>query len=182
MDPNNTYGHLLTMWGIQDSLLQSYRNIFIRSESVLFAIAVGVTAFSPPIWDWLVLLLLFLGWPLISAWKEVCDGRGYDVWFFHLLLLRLETEGRLEARSPLGSAENIFQSFKLWQGRSVESRKAELTADPLGQQLLKVKGKWGIRTRLDRDLPRAFQGAWALLSVISIAREGGALYQFFSSK
>jgi hypothetical protein len=78
---------LISMWGIQDALLQSYRSIFLTSQSILFGI-IAVIATKYPI---LALLLSPIGFCIVhKLWKPICKGRGYDVWFFHLQLLYYE--------------------------------------------------------------------------------------------
>lgn len=86
------YNQIIAMWDIQDSLLQSYRNIFLTSQSIIFAIAVFIVSGSNP---YLGSLLFVVGiFMIFWLWIPICKSRGYDVWFFHLQLLYHE-EGKL---------------------------------------------------------------------------------------
>ncbi len=80
------YDQMLAMWGIQDSLLQSYRSIFITAESVVFGIAAAITSIKPPG----AIVLTILGLVLLFLWHKVCFSRSVDVSFVQWLLARVE--------------------------------------------------------------------------------------------
>jgi len=141
------------MWDIQDSLLQSYRNLFLSSQSVLFGIAVFVAQGRLPA---LSLLLGCIAFPLLILWRGITRSRGYDVFFFHLRLLRLEAGETVE--------QDIFTAFKRWQRQPIDERLSKIVSDPRGKELIDSK----TRVRLDWHLPIAFGVCWGFLCVISI--------------
>ena len=141
------------MWSIQDMLLQSYRTIFLTSQSVLFAVGVFVAAGSRAT---LALPLAVIGLFLIFPWIGIVNNRGYDVWFFHLRLLRIEKQ--------LPVPDDLFTQFKSWQGKDLKAKQKELSSDELGKLLLKGK----TRPILDWWIPIAFCACWVLVAIFVI--------------
>ena len=86
MGRGDGYDQLLSMWGIQESLLQAYRSIFITAESVVFAIAAAILTLNPVSTTVLTVLGLFLLW----MWHKVCSNRAIDVSFIQWMLARSE--------------------------------------------------------------------------------------------
>ena len=80
------YDQVLSMWSIQESLLQTYRSIFITAETVAFAIAAAVASLYPLS----AVLLTVLGFFLLWMWHKVCSNRAIDVSFVQWLLIRAE--------------------------------------------------------------------------------------------
>ena len=88
MNKNDLMNYLISMWDIQDSLLQSYRNIFLTSESIFASVAVFVASTSSLHWFFPLLGMgIFI---IFWLWIPICTKRGCDVWFFHLNLLYYE--------------------------------------------------------------------------------------------
>ncbi|MGC2047042.1 MAG: hypothetical protein WA635_00305, partial [Gallionella sp.] len=108
------YDQVLSMWGIQDSLLQAYRSIFITAESIVFAIAAAITTLNP----WSAIALTVLGLVLLWMWHKVCSSRAVDVSFVQWLLARAEEGADISA--PLTNFKE-FQTGKIITiaGRSV---------------------------------------------------------------
>jgi len=100
------YDQVLSMWSIQESLLQTYRSIFITAESVVFAIAAAIAGLYPLS----AVLLTVLGFFLLWMWHKVCSNRAIDVSFVQWLLIRAE-EGN-DIPTPL-------LSLKLFQGGQI---------------------------------------------------------------
>lgn len=155
MDDHNTttYDQLIAMWGIQDSLLQSYRNIFLTSQSIIFAVAVFVASGSKP---YLSFFLLPIGIYLLWIWFTICRSRGYDVWFFHWQLLKFEDGQPIDSK--------IFTNFKKWQSLGVKKQKKKLKNDNLGKRLLKSQ----VRVKMEYYLPCIFVVLWGILTVIAV--------------
>ena len=78
------YERLIYFATLQDSLLQSYRSLFLNSQSVLFAIAVFVASGERPLF---VIFLMPIALYVIYIWIDITRHRGSDVWFFHRRLL-----------------------------------------------------------------------------------------------
>lgn len=101
MPRGDGYDQTLSLWSIQESLLQAYRSIFITAESILFAIAAAIASTEPSP----ALMLTFLGYFLLWMWHRVCANRAIDVSFTQWLLARAE-EGA-DVSAPLASLKNF---------------------------------------------------------------------------
>jgi hypothetical protein len=145
------YERLIYFATLQDSLLQSYRNILLSSQSILFGIAVFIASGANPLF---VFFLLPIALYMIRKWMQIAQSRGFDVWFFHLRLLRAERGTPPKA--------DLFRRFKEWQSRSVDSKASELGADDDGKKLLASS----TRTVMERNIPVAFGLLWLVLSGI----------------
>lgn len=128
-----TADNLIALWGIQDSLLQSYRGIFLTSLSILFgaAIVLEETSSSP-----LVYPLSFLGVIICVIWNMTCSYRGESVWFFQYLLLKVEsgeevTEAYSSYKEFPGSGKYSISDIKrdtIWE-KYFEKSKARIVMD-----------------------------------------------------
>jgi hypothetical protein len=147
-DKSSSYGRLISMWSIQDSLLQSYRNVFLTTQAVLFSVAVFIAQGKTPV---LALPLVVIGLTLVLLWRFVVIRRGYDVWFFHLRMLRLDAGQPVE--------ENLFSAFKSWQAIPPSERRKILERDNLGKTLLDSATRKG----MDVYLPLVFGACWVFL-------------------
>jgi hypothetical protein len=105
------YDQLLSMWGIQDSLLQAYRSIFITAESVVFAIAAAIAPLHP----WSALAMTGLGFVLLWMWKNVCWNRAVDVSFVQWLLAQAEQGANIS--TPL----SMFRDFQAGKISTIET-------------------------------------------------------------
>ncbi len=96
---------ILNHWQIQESLLQSYRRLFLTSETIIFSVASIIAAESQP--NKLVfLILLILGSVLLYFWFQIGKARGLDVSYFQMLLLRAEKGEEIK---------DLLTNFKKWQ-------------------------------------------------------------------
>ena len=150
---NAIYDRLVVMWDIQDSLLQSYRNIFLTSQSIIFSIAVFIASGSQPWFDFFLMPLAFY---LLSLWINLCQRRGYGVWFFQWQILRFESGQSVDL--------NIFSAYREWQALGVKKQRARLENDELGKKLLKGP----IRVKMDSVLPYIFCVLWGILGLFII--------------
>jgi hypothetical protein len=137
---------LLMHWQIQERLLQSYRLLFLLSQSLLFvaaAFAQAVTVF---------LLMLFPAIILLWFWGQIAQARAMDVSYFQMLVIRNEG-GEL--------ADRILTRFKQWQKQSAREK----------EQILKEFGLHKSQTRLkmEKYLPLLFASLWGILSVTKTA-------------
>jgi hypothetical protein len=96
---------ILSHWQIQESLLQSYRSLFLTSQSIIFSIAsiIATDSHSNKI---VFLILLILGIVLLYFWFQIGNARGLDVSYFQMLLLRTEKGEEIN---------DIMINFKRWQ-------------------------------------------------------------------
>ena len=77
------------LWAIQDSLLQSYRSVFITIESIFIAVSITIQGFSVP--DPLFLApVVLIGLYVNKSWLEITSSRGLSVHFLQTLLRRHE--------------------------------------------------------------------------------------------
>ena len=138
---------ILNHWQIQDSLLQSYRGLFLTSQSIIFAIASVIATNSNP--DKIVfIILLILGLILLYLWFNIGRARGLDVSYFQMLLLKDEKGEKIS---------NIMTNFKEWQSKKSKEKIIELKEFKLD--------KSRTRTTLERDVPILFLFLWIALTV-----------------
>jgi len=107
--------YCITNAALQDSLLQSYRQIFLTIESIFLAVGTGLLIVMLTLSNVLNLLLLFVifltlmgfGIYFMHLIKRVIIGRGRDVSRWHCMLIEVEQKLRL--------SERLFTKFKILQ-------------------------------------------------------------------
>jgi hypothetical protein len=140
------------LWSIQESLLQSYRSIFITVEAVLFALATfGMTSDGTAVVIGLPIALL--GLLLIPAWMAVCNARARAVTFVHWMIQRFEAGE--DVPQPY-TAFRQFQTDRMYGAIAAEH-------DPRFRELSRSK----TRQRMDRDVPRRFAAMCVLLLLLA---------------
>lgn len=83
------YNHVMSVWSIQESLLQSYRNLFLTSESVLISISTFICTTKYPGYNF---LLIPLGIFLLFLMKNLTIRRGLGVNYCEIILQQIEKE------------------------------------------------------------------------------------------
>ena len=139
------YGRCLAMWSIQDSLLQSYRNLMLTSQSIMLGIAIVSIQSRYPFVAFIPAIPAFL---LNRSWQPLARSRGLDVFYFHWQMLQLEAH--LQIRP------DVLTGFKHWQRLSIEQRHERLCGDVIGRELLGSP----TRRKLDEVIPRTFRFCW----------------------
>lgn len=133
-------------WQIQENLLQSYRLMFLTTQTIVFCAALLSTSR-------LVALLLFamLGITLLATWVQIAGARALDVSYFQMQLMKQET-------TP--SSEPVLTRFKAWQ-RLTKTEK---------EKILKEYGLHQSQTRrkMEKVIPAIFAGLWSLVLLISL--------------
>jgi hypothetical protein len=143
--------HIETKWSVNESLLQSYRQIFISSQS--FILALGVIALDRPISDsWLIVVLAVLSFIMIwYIWFRVVQSRHMVVDYYKYLLKKNQEDQKaimLEC-----SEEDYLRNEK----------KRKWANESLG-----IPKEWRLtRIKVDLMLPIIFSVIWILLLVIN---------------
>ncbi len=145
---------LMSLWSAHDNLLQSYRGLFLGSQSVVFSIAVFVAAGSSSLF---LVPLFVLGVYLLWLWRRIYRSRGYDEWYFHWQLLKMEKGENLDFR--------VLQEFEAWHEKDNTTKKNLLASDEIGKRLMQSR----TRKALDSTLPEVFAVLWVFLLIITIA-------------
>lgn len=165
MTTPETTGELMDLWSIQESLLQSYRSLFITVQSIIVAVAAVVTDQPGS-----ALFLVALGIVLLVAWHQVCRDRAEDVSFAQWLVL--QSERGVEIPSPLDTFKQFqdgktitFGNRQVWRTRqSKGSAKATGSRDIEFDKMLQSKTrKW-----MESRLPIAFLILWVLVAGLTI--------------
>ena len=112
---------LFSLWSVQDSLLQSYRSMFVTAQSVVMSLAAAIAASKPTLAN--VLPLAVLGGVLMVAWLSVTLSRTRDVTFAQKLILWAEknaytvefTNGSKESFKPKSIWLQAKPRFKIWK-------------------------------------------------------------------
>lgn len=156
------YEHLIAMWNIHETLLQSYRRIFITAQSVIFAVAVAVASTSVP---WFSLPFMVLGLVLVKHWREICKKRGNDVWYFQLQILKLEDGQTVEP--------NLLTNLMEWQRRDyaeqvdiIKNTMDRTGKNSLGHNLVTAK----TRKIMEVTLPNVFLVLWWFTPLLIVFR------------
>lgn len=152
---------LLELTNYQDNLLQTYRNIFIASQTIVISIAILIVA-SVRQRNPTFIFLLIIGAFIILYWKKITYSRGLDVSYCHMQLEKVEAEIRLtsdERRKP-------FWSFKDWQHKSVKDKERILK----GYDKKHNRDIFESYTReiMGTKLPFIFSIVWVLIFLIFI--------------
>ena len=148
---------LVSLWTMQDSLLQWHRAIFITAQSVLLGLAAAVapTARFP------ASLLVFPGVILVCAWLRLCNARARSESYLQMLVL--ESEDGKTPEKPL----NLYHKFQ-----SNREYQREIRASEPFKRL-----RWTVTRRLiDVLLPMVFLVLWVLL-IVYLTGAFGARHQ-----
>ncbi len=151
---------LLQLMGHSEDLLQSYRALFITSQSVMFSVSVFLasskqnTGDIPDIENGIYLIFLAIaGISLIGLWIYSTFHRGYAVWYFQWKLL-LSEQNVYDSDAP-------FNDFSTWQSKSVKEKRAELSSCYTGNKVL--SNGFSVRHILNTLLPGLFLLLWVAL-------------------
>ena len=105
-------GELLRLWGIQESVLQSYRGIFLSAQSFLVSIASLLIALSnsyPLLVWWAKYPIIGIGFYLAWLWKTLTDERGKSVYFCQSLIRKYECGG--DVPPPLTALKRFLHNL-----------------------------------------------------------------------
>jgi len=141
---------LLKHWQIQEGLLQSYRTMFLVSQTLVFLVAAVMTENVP-----VFCVLIGLGLVLLYTGTTIARARGLDVSYFQMQVLKLERNSMQGDFSG-----TILDEFKQWQNKS-QSEKRRI----LGEFKLHFS-----RTRrmMETVLPVTFLILWIVLAAIML--------------
>lgn len=151
-----TKEELLSHWSIQETLLQSYRGLFLSSQSIIFSVAaLVVNSEKPNILSFLTLLII--GWVLLAYWVDICTARELDVSFCQMAILQFE-KGE-------GPSAGFMTAFKGWQKISKEQKQQQLLHFQLAESQT--------RKKLSIHLPNIFKFLWVLTAVLLVLKHLG---------
>lgn len=146
--PSKSNDQLMTLWGIQESLLQSYRSLFISAQSIVVGFAAAITPTHSPV---ISIALISLGLYILHLWLSVCRSRSHCVSFVQWLIQQSENGEQME--SPLCSFKE-FQRSGMYKGAHVKS--APLFLEDANSVT---------RRRMDHHLPWVFLMLWLFLAL-----------------
>lgn len=174
--PKFSVSDYISMWGIQDGLLQQYRVIFITMQSVFLSFAVTSLfsgsnpvpirigtplALSPgqlinegPLFPVAILAAVAI-YVIRSLWVPLCKARADAVSLAQFLALQVEAGGALEA--PVAT----LKAFQAGNRKDIE-------ANLMFQGLRKSPG----RTKMEVVLPRVFYVAWGAVFLLLALKYG----------
>ena len=89
---NISHSELLRLWGIQESLLQTYRSIFLSTQSIFISLGAALALASTEIKQAIYVLLpiSFMGIYLLFVWLKVTRQRSAAVNFCQEQVIKLE--------------------------------------------------------------------------------------------
>ncbi|MBE3128303.1 MAG: hypothetical protein IMZ60_01335 [Actinobacteria bacterium] len=154
---------LLELANYQDNLLQTYRNIFIASQTFIISIATLTTSFNNSNSNLTFIFQLIIGISILIYWRKITYSRGLDVSYCHMQLEKSEKKTKLtndEMTKP-------FYSFKNWQKKSKKEKEKELrnydNADKKDKRKIFESYTRGV---MGTKLPFIYSIVWVLLSLI----------------
>lgn len=156
------YDQALSLWSIQESLLQAYRSIFITAESVIFAIAAAIANSTP----YSAIILTFLGYFLLWMWHKVCANRALDVSFTQWLLIQAE-EG-IDIPTPVGCLKR-FQAGEIItiNDRPIQRHIKKPSASEINDKLFVSMTKGPTRRWMETYLPLLFAVLWLVVAYLA---------------
>ena len=166
LEPDPSYSSALyTIWSVQDSLLQSYRSMFLTAESLLIGLAATIAATPDRQFVW---PLCSLGMAVWGVWVIVTRARARDVRFVQDLL-RSSENGRFVL--------NPFSTFKAYQKSWLQRRSYSVEYVGHRPELFTPPGvwpprdvpmykflAWGTRIHMEVTLPLSYFIGWALVA------------------
>lgn len=147
----NEYAEIIAFGSTQTALIQSYRNIFLTCQSILFAVAAFIASQGSPV----SVLLSPIGVFLSVSWIVIDRHRGLDELFFDCHLLNKEKGIEIS---------NVYNAYYDWGALSLKGKKDKISECPRGKDVLRVYGKL-ISTKgvIGTLLPSLFLLLWAIL-------------------
>lgn len=158
---------LLTLWSIQDSLLQTYRTIFLTGESIILSIAAVIISLNSNAQfiffkfsdnDLIFIALLLIGGIILYFWLITSRNRGFDVSYVQSKIIEIEN-GNEETNKPI-LEKGTLTDFKNWQNKGHDFKKQYL----IGREFPRSKS----RKIMEVHLPLAFALVWIWLLLASI--------------
>jgi len=148
------YSEIISIWDIQDSLLQAYRTIFITSQSVLFSISVFISTSIKPYYIFFVFPMgLYLLWLMYKLTRK----RGFGVWFCQLQILKIE-------KNSFYFTGKFLTEFKKFMQLSNKKKAIILKNDKIGKGLISDR----TRKSMDFEISGIFLALWIALVVVTL--------------
>jgi len=160
MNDSNLRTFLLEMANYQDNLLQTYRNIFIASQTIIVSIASLIVAFSKYPQNLTFVFQLIIGIFIIHYWKKITYSRSLDVSYFHMQLEKLEEEIPLKPDEK----HKPFRAFKDWQNNTtiIDRERILKNYDKSQEPNRKIFESY-TRKIMGRTLPFIYSIVWGLI-------------------
>ncbi|MBS1508433.1 MAG: hypothetical protein JSS79_17475 [Bacteroidetes bacterium] len=144
--PSQLRQEILMHWQIQENLLQSYRLMFLITQTIIFCAALLTTSRLLAF-----LILSILGITLLVCWVQIAGARALDVSYFQMQLMKQE-------KTP--ASEPVITQFKAWQRLSKMEKEKRLAEYGLHQSQT--------RRKMEKVIPMLFAGLWAAVLLISL--------------
>ncbi len=164
--------NLYTESGIQDNLLQSYRNFHLVMQSIFIAIGTGISIMlitTNELKSFILMLIIHISVAFLAVYslvkiRKVIIARGKDVDYWHNKII--EAEKKLESHNKYFTRFKIYQKFHRKNIDDEEFKRIEIKEEFLSS--LTEKGKGHTRKVLDNNLFYVFIFIWLIFIFISI--------------
>jgi len=103
--------YIVSLWSIQDSLLQSYRSIFITVQSIFIGIIFAFTQDSNIKLSYAT-IIIFIGLFTNIIWINLSNDRGLSVLYLQTLLRRYENSGSDMELNIFGNLRRFQDDWK----------------------------------------------------------------------
>lgn len=142
---------LSDLWGVQEAMLQSYRQLFATVEAILL---IGASLFLPSGRAVETVIAAALGLGLTFIWIDVCRARALAVVFVHWLMRRAA------AGHSIGQPYSALREFQ--ESRTHGAIRLLADAD-----FARLRGTLTGR-RMDLHVPLLFIVAWVIIGAVAV--------------
>ncbi|MFT3796502.1 NUDIX hydrolase [Flavobacterium sp.] len=150
-EKNEIYSRLISLWSVQESLLQTYRSLFLTTQSILFSIAVFIATTKKPYFS---MLLFPIGIYLLFFGFRITKKRGFGVWYCILHLHKLDKNLNFNTNSLTIDLHNFMEL-------SYKQKIEYFQSDEVGKSMLDDKTRRG----MDYRITYLFILLWLLLLI-----------------
>lgn len=164
-DQSAAHARIMSLWGIQESLLQAYRAIFITSQTLFISLAflylpdptnIEGTKFALVVLALSSSAFLGIGNVMISVWKEVCEARGRAVSCVQAMALIVESGERM-INDPVNTlkefqADEDMDTHWIYEHEIYEKRLSSSFS----------------RKKMETTLPLSFRVAWSVYLLVAL--------------
>lgn len=164
INDNNLKMFWLTLAHNNDTILQSYRIIFISSETILISFATLLFTFPNSILKMVLIISLFIiGVALVEPWKKITWNRGLQVFYCYMQVELLE-EGKLSKKAR----KKPFLSFCEWQNKIDLTEKEKQIEDYRKKHDQESIYREYPRLILGVILPRLYLSLWVVILFVHV--------------
>lgn len=148
---------IIALWGIQETILQQYRSIFIMTQSVIIGIALLTTQVKHPLVPMCILCVLAAY--TMYLWQSICKRRGTIVYVCQFLAEQAEN---IVVKHPVKIIKNFDDDDKMEDVKIGEKLFSEYRSHHKNKT----------RKKMQNIMPWVFIAAWVFLLSETFFKDG----------